>query len=54
LRAAFPKPGPREDGRRRHILAGVMIDRYISWRDARAQPKTSFGRHSVIRTWIYY
>ena len=28
-----------------------MIDRYMRWRNARAQPKTGFAPNSVIRTW---
>jgi hypothetical protein len=31
-----------------------MIDRYMRWRNARAQPKTSFAADSVIRTWAGY
>jgi hypothetical protein len=31
-----------------------MIDKYIRWRNARAQPQTSFAPNSVIRTWTSY
>jgi hypothetical protein len=37
-----------------HAWQGEMIDRYIRWRNARAQPKTSFAPNSVIRTWTGY
>jgi hypothetical protein len=37
-----------------HAWQGQMIDRYIRWRNARAQPKTDFARYSVIRTWTGY
>ena len=37
-----------------HAWQGEIIDRYMRWRNARAQPKTSFAPHSVIRTWTGY
>jgi hypothetical protein len=37
-----------------HAWQGEMIDRYIRWRNARAQPQTSFALISVIRTWTDY
>ena len=37
-----------------HAWQGEMIDRYIRWRNSRAQPKTSFAPNSVIRTWTGY
>jgi transposase len=37
-----------------HAWQGEMIDRYMRWRNARAQPKTSFAAKSVIRTWTGY
>ena len=37
-----------------HAWQGEMIDRYIRWRNARAQPQTSFAANSVIRTWTDY
>jgi transposase len=39
---------------RTHAWQGEMIDRYMRWRNARAQPKTSFAPNSVIRTWAGY
>jgi transposase len=39
---------------RTHAWQGEMIDRYIRWRNARAQPKTNFAAKSVIRTWTGY
>ena len=37
-----------------HAWQGEIIDRYMRWRNARAQPKTSFAPNSVIRTWTGY
>jgi hypothetical protein len=37
-----------------HAWQGEMLDRYMRWRNARAQPKTTFAPSSVIRTWISY
>ena len=31
-----------------------MIDRYMRWRNARAQPKTNSAAKSVICTWTGY
>jgi len=39
---------------RTHAWQGEMIDRYMRWRNARAQPKTNFAPKSVIRTWTGY
>ncbi len=39
---------------RTHAWQGEMIDRYMRWRNARAQPKTNFAPNSVIRTWTGY
>jgi transposase len=39
---------------RTHAWQGQMIDRYIRWRNARAQPKRNFAPNSVIRTWTGY
>jgi len=39
---------------RTHAWQGQMIDRYMRWRNARAQPKTDFAAKSVIRTWTGY
>jgi DDE superfamily endonuclease len=39
---------------RTHAWQGEMIDRYIRWRNAHAQPKTSFAPNSLIRTWTSY
>jgi transposase len=37
-----------------HAWQGEMINRYIRWHNARAQPKTSYAPNSVIRTWTGY
>ena len=39
---------------RTHAWQGEMIDRYMRWRNARAQAKTNFAAKSVIRTWTGY
>jgi transposase len=39
---------------RTHAWQGEMIDKYMRWHNARAQPKTSFAPGSVIRTWTGY
>jgi len=39
---------------RTHAWQGEMIDRYMRWRNARAQPKRNFAVGSVIRTWTGY
>jgi transposase len=39
---------------RTHAWQGEMIDKYMRWRNARAQPKTNFAPNSVIRTWTGY
>jgi hypothetical protein len=39
---------------RTHAWQGEMIDRYMRWRNARAQPKRNFAAGSVIRTWTSY
>jgi hypothetical protein len=39
---------------RTHAWQGEMIDRYMRWRNARAQPKHDFAPHSVIPTWTSY
>jgi transposase len=39
---------------RTHAWQGEMIDRYMRWRNARAQPKTNFAPKSVIRSWAGY
>ena len=39
---------------RTHAWQGQIIDKYIRWRNARAQPKTNFAPKSVIRTWTGY
>jgi hypothetical protein len=39
---------------RTHAWQGQMIAAYMRWRNARAQPKTSFAPNSVIRTWTDY
>jgi len=36
---------------RTNAWQGQRIDRYMRWRNARAQPKTNFAPKSVIRTW---
>jgi transposase len=37
-----------------HAWQGEMIDRYMRWRNAHAQPKLNFAPHSIIRTWTGY
>ena len=37
-----------------HAWQGEMLDRYMRWRNARAQPKRNFAAGSVIRTWTGY
>jgi hypothetical protein len=37
-----------------HGWQGETIDRYMRWRNARAQPKTNFAPKSVIRAWTGY
>ena len=39
---------------RTHAWQGEMIDKYMRWRNARAQPKRNFAAGSVIRTWTGY
>ncbi len=39
---------------RTHAWQGEMIDKYMRWRNARAQPKTNFAPNSIIRTWTGY
>lgn len=37
-----------------HAGQGEMISAYMRWRNAHAQPKTTFAPNSVIRTWTSY
>jgi hypothetical protein len=39
---------------RTHTAQNAAIDRYIRWRNARAEPKTGFATDSLIRTWTHY
>jgi transposase len=39
---------------RTHAWQGQIIDRYMRWHNAHAQPKTTFAVGSVIRTWTGY
>jgi len=39
---------------RTHAWQGEMVDRYMRWRNARAQPKTNFAAESGVRTWTGY
>lgn len=39
---------------RSHAEQNTAIDRYVRWRNTRAQPKITFAANSPIRTWTHY